>query len=116
MPYQSLAFRLLAALVIALSIEALAPVVPVRVGPQETRLGLWLVGMGALAALSSGGAIVAATGYITILSAATLIVPDIVTDPALRPLTYGAVAALMIIAALGFSFARTSRPSVTKTG
>ncbi len=109
LPSQNLPFRLAAVVVIALAAEALAPVAPLRVPPQEARLALWLVGMGLLAAFSSGSAIVSGTGYIMALNAAALFVPDIVPDPALRPLVFGAIAALMIIASLGFSFADVLR-------
>ena len=77
--------------------------------PQEARLALWLVGTGLLAAFSSGSAIVSGTGYVMALSAAALFVPDIVPDPALRPTVFGAIAALMIISSLGFSFADVLR-------
>lgn len=109
LPSQNLGFRLAALAVIALAAEALAAAAPLRVGPQETRLALWLMGMGLLAAFSSGSAIVSGTGYITALSTAALFVPDVVPDPALRPTVFGAIAALMIIAALGFSFADVLR-------
>ena len=105
LPSQSLAFRTAALLVVALAVEALAPVAPLRLPPQETFLASWLVGMGLLAAFSSGSAICSGTGYIMALSTAALFVPDIVPDPTLRPLIYGLIAALIIIAALGFSFA-----------
>ncbi len=102
---QSIPFRLAAVLVIVLTVGALATLVPLSVPVADMRLALWLAGMGLFAGLSSGSAIVSATGYIVALSAATLLIPGLVTDVTRQPLVYAALAAVMVIAALGFSFA-----------
>ncbi len=98
---------------IALAAQALAPLVPLPMGAEEARLALWPAGMGLFAGLSSGSVIVSATGYITALSATLLLVPSLVPDITQQPMTYALLAALMIVAALGFSFAAAWRRSVT---
>jgi hypothetical protein len=104
-PGDSLAFRLVAVAVLALAAETFSHYVALPIAPQEQRLGIWLALMGAFAGLSTGNAIVSGSGFVILLAAAELVIPDVISDPALRPSIYGAISAVIIFAALGFSFA-----------
>jgi hypothetical protein len=107
-------FRLVAVAILALAAETFARQINLPIGAQELRIGAWLALMGAFAALSTGNVIISATGFVIALSAAELAVADLAGDPALRPTVYGAIAAVIILTALGFSFAaRLPRPVTT---
>lgn len=106
---QSLAFRLAAVAVVALSVQALAPLAPAGRGLEQATPALWLAAMGLFAALSAGSALVSASGFLALIAATTLLVPPVVAEEVLQPLAYGAIGVVMILAALGFSFAAPLR-------
>jgi hypothetical protein len=111
-----LLFRAVAVIAIALAAGELAPVIPLGIPVADMRLALWLAGMGLFAGLSCGNAMVSATGYLLAASAATLLIPVLVPDITQQPMAYAVIPALLIVAALGFSFAATMRkPQTTKT-
>lgn len=107
----SFLFRLVSVAALALAAETLAHSLALPVSAQEQRLGLWLALMGGFAALSTANALISATGFVLLLAAAELLVADIVSDLALQPTVFGAIAVLIIVAALGFSFAARLRHS-----
>lgn len=109
-PCQSPAFRLASVIVLALSAVMLAPLVPVAAERAIVQQALWLVFMGFFAALAPGSGVVSGAGVVLVISAFSLLIPEAVADMAERPQAMGAIACLMIIAALGFGVSMALRP------
>jgi hypothetical protein len=117
-PIQSIGFRLVAVAILALSALMLAPLVALPTEPAQVQQALWLAFMGLFAALSPGGSIVSGAGLVMTISAFSLLIPEVVVSMEQRPQAMGAIACLMIIAALGFglSSAMHSRTLMAESG
>ncbi len=102
-------YRLAAVAVVALAARALAPAARLGVPVADVRLFLWLAGMGLFAGLSHGSVLVSGAGYVLAMSGITLLMPILVPDVTQQPLGYAAIPVLMIVTALGFSFAAVLR-------
>jgi hypothetical protein len=101
----SLGYRLAAVAAVALAARALSPLLSPALAAQEGLLVLWLAGMGLATIFSQGSALVSASGAVTAVSAATLLVPVVIGDVTQAPMAYRAICVLMILAALGYALA-----------